>query len=866
MWWWYRALLRLYPRSFRESYGAELEAVARQRARETQGAAATLLFVIEMSADGVVSAAGSHAEIVRADVRDALRTMRRSPGFAATVMAIAALGIGATVVAFALTDHVLLRPLPFPAPDRLVKLYQDQSFRGYPRMELSPPNFLDWQRESRTLEVMGAYTDWSANVLGAGDPVRLEGALVTGTVFGVLEVRPEIGRTLTSLDDRLDAPRALVISHGLWTSRFGGRADVLGQSVLIDDQPHTVVGVMPASFVFPSRESTYWAPLRFEGELLSDRSNYFLDVIGRRRPGVRIEDVRAEMNGIAAQLARAYPDTNARNGATVIRLRDVVSRQARLTLWALTGASLCMLLIACTNLASLLLARAVDRHRELSVRAALGAGRDRLVRQMLTENVVLTAMGGAAGGLLAAGLVPFATRLVPTSLPIQEAPGIDLRLFGITAVATLGAAVLAGLIPSTRLTRARALQDGLREGARSGVTRSTERLRSALVVAQVTASMVLVIGAGLLLEALWRVQDVDPGFVPSQVLTLRTSLPMPKYGVTAVRERFYDRVLSELRRTPGVQNAAYISFLPMVMRGGIWPVSVDGAPPDPQNPHVASLRLISPGFFDTLRVPLLAGRDVRDGDRPDTVRVAVVSESFVRRHWPGLDPIGRHLGLAIGDATVVGVVHDIKVRGLERESEPQVYLASAQVPDNQIIYYSPKDLVARAAGDLQGLVPELRRIVAAADPEVPLSDIRPLSTIVAADLEARVVQLRVLWVFAGLAVLLAGFGVHGVLACSVASRVREIGVRFALGATRAGVVRLVLGRGLWLAAAGVTLGLVTAAWASSMLQSLLFGVNPRSVPVYGIAAIVCLAMAAGGSLLPALRAMRVNPVDAIRAD
>ena len=848
--WWFRPLLHLYPRSFRESFGDELHADVRLRLHHTRGVLARLLCMVEITADTVISAAAAHLDITRSDARAAWRTVRRSPMFAGTVVAVAALGIGATVVAFALTDHVLLRPLPFPQADRLVRFYQDQSFRGYSRMELSPPNFLDWQRESRTVEAMGAYSDWSANVLGAGDPVRLEGALVTGTLFGVLDVRPEIGRTLTSLDDRLDAPRALVISHGLWTSRFGGRPDVLGQSVLIDDEPHTVVGVMPASFTFPTRESTYWAPLRFEGELLSDRSNYFLDVIARCRPGVPIDEVRAEMNGIAAQLARAYPDTNARNGATVIRLRDVVSRQAQLTLWALTGASLCMLLIACTNLASLLLARAVDRHREFSVRAALGAGRDRLVRQMLTENVVLTAIGGVAGGLLAAGLVPFATRLVPTSLPIQEAPGIDLRLLAITALATIGAAVFAGLIPSTRLTRVQALQDGLRKGARTGVTRSTERLRSALVVAQVTASMVLVICAGLLLEALWRVQGVDPGFVQSQVLTLRTSLPMPKYGVTGVRERFYDRVLSAVRAAPGVQNAAYISFLPMVMRGGIWPVSVDSAPADPQNPNMASLRLITPGFFDTLRVPLLAGRDVRDADRPDTPRVAVVSESFVRRHWPSLDPLGRHLELAVGEATVVGVVRDIKVRGLERESEPQVYLASAQVPDNQIIYYSPKDLVVRVAGDSQALVPELRRIVATADPQVPLSDIQPLATIVAADLEARVVQLRVLWGFAALAVLLAGFGVHGVLACSVASRMREIGVRFALGATPGRVVRLILGRGLGLAAAGIALGLVTAAWASSMLQSLLFGVNPRSAPVYSIAAIVCLAMAAVGSLLP----------------
>jgi len=863
---WYRALLHLYPRSFRESYGDELEAVVRLRVRDARGPRERMGLRLEVVADTLVSAAGTHADLVADDLRSAWRSVRRAPAFAGTVIMVAALGIGATVIAFAVTDHVLLRPLPFPQPDRLVKVYQDQSFRGYSRMELSPPNFLDFQRGSRTVESMGAYTDWSASILGAGDPLRLEGALVTGTVFGVLGVPPEMGRTLTSVDDQPDSPRTLVISHALWATRFGGRADVLGQTLLVDDQPHTIVGVMPATFSFPSRAATFWAPLRFTGELMSDRSNYFLDSIARIRPDASIEQVRAEMQGIAAQLAQAYPDTNARNGATVIGLRDEVSRQARITLWALTGASICMLLIACTNLASLLLARAVERQRELAVRAALGAGRERLIRQMLTENVALTALGGTAGGALATALVPLVTRLVPTSLPIPEAPALDLRLLGIVVLATLAAAALAGLIPAFRLTRAPALLGGLRDGGRAGVSRATERLRSGLVVAQVTASMVLVICAGLLLEALWRVQAVDPGFVPAQVLTLETSLPMPKYAVTAVRERFYQQVLDGLRATPGVEQAAYIGFLPMVMRGGIWPVTVDGAPEDPENPHMASLRLVTPGFFDTLRVPLLQGRDIAAQDRAGSPRVAVVSASFARRHWPDQVPLGRRVGFPFAQAEVIGVARDLKVRGLERESEPQVYLASAQVPDNEIIFYSPKNLVVRASGDLQALVPHVRRIVAAADPLVPLSDIRPLASIVEADTAARVVQLRVLWAFAAVALLLAAFGVHGVLAFSVAARVREIGVRFALGATPGAVMRLVLGRGLWLAGAGILLGLLAAAWAASMLQSLLFGVDPRSAPVYAVAALVCLTMAMAGTLLPAIRAMRVNPVEAIKAD
>jgi predicted permease len=524
-----------------------------------------------------------------------------------------------------------------------------------------------------------------------------------------------------------------------------------------------------------------------------------------------------------------------------------------------------MLLIACTNLASLLLSRTLDRHRELSVRAALGAGRDRLVRQMLTENLLLTSVGGIIGGIAAVAAVPLVTRLVPLTLPIADVPSIDGRLFLICVLVTAGTGVLFGVLPSLRLASSASL-DGLKDGMRAGVSRSTERLRSALVIAEITASMLLVVCAGLLLQALWRVQAVDPGFQATGVLSLRTSLPMPKYSDTAPRQRFFTQVLDEVRSLPGVRQAGYISFLPMVMRGGIWTVTVDGQPQTPDNPHTASLRIVTPGFFDTLRIPVLQGRDVRDADTMDRPRVSLVSESFVQRHWPGQDPIGRRVSFPFGDLEVVGVVKDIKVRGLERESEPQLYLAASQVPDGQIIFYSPKELVVRADGDLPALVPLIRSIVARADPLVPVSDIRPLSDVVEADSAARVVQVRVLGAFAAAAILLAAVGLHGLLAFSVAARTREIGVRLALGATPGRVMRLVMSRGLVLAVVGIGVGLVLAAWAASLLQSLLFGVDPRNAAVYATAIGVCLIVAVVGTALPALRAMRVDPLDAIRAE
>jgi predicted permease len=862
---WYHALLRFYPQSFRAEYGDEMAAIFSERLRTAEGWRPWLSAWFEAILDAAVNAPALHADLLAQDLRLAVRTLRRTPAFALAAVLIAALGIGATTVTFGVADHVLVRPLPFPDADRLVKVYQDQTFRGYPRMEVSPPNFLDWKSTSRSFERLAAYTSQSATLVGVGDPVRLNGVIATGDLFATLGVPAALGRGLTSADDRDGGERVLVISHRLWATQFGAQSAVIGQSVLLDDIPHVIVGVMPPYFNFPSREAAYWAPLRFTPSQLEDRTNWWLNSVGRLKDGVTLTEARAEMRTIAAQLAQAYPAANDRNGIAVLFLRDEVSWRSRQMLWALAGAALCMLLIACTNLASLLLSRALGRQRELAVRAALGAGRERLVRQMLTENMVIAGLGGVLGSVAAVLAVPFVARLVPTTLPIPESPGVDARLLVGAVVVTLATGLVFGALPALKVA-ATATLAGLREGARSGSSRGTERLRSALVIAEVSISLVLLVCAALLVQSLWRVQNVNPGFDTTGVLTLRTALPVPKYAPTQLRERFYQQVLSNVRSVPGVAQAAYISFLPMVMRGGIWPVTVDGRAEDPNSAHTASLRLVTAGFFETLGIPRLAGRDIQDGDIQGAPRVAIVSQSFVDRHWPGQDALGRRLSMALADSTIVGVVGDVKVRGLERDSEPQVYLPSAQVADGSLVFYAPKDLVIRTEGAPMALVPAVRAAVASADPQVPLSDIRPLTEVVEADSAARSVQVKVLAAFTAMAIALAAAGLHSLLAFTVSARTREIGVRMAMGATRAHILRMVFLKGLALAGIGTCIGALFAAWAAGALRSLLFGVHPWEPTVFLGAIGVCAAMALVGSMLPALRATRVDPIEALRAE
>lgn len=861
----YRALLHLYPAAFRAEYGDELCAIFRARRRDVSGPVALLALWGETILDTARNAAATHADILRQDLRYGARTFGRSPGFTATTILIAALGIGANTAVFSLADHVLIRPLPFPDADRLVKLWEDDTYHGYTATDPSPANYRDWKRMSASFEAMGAYTERSVNLVGKGDPERLNAALVTADLFPLLGVRPALGRIFGPADDREGAPGTLLLGYGLWQTLFGGSPGVLGQRVVLDAEPYVIIGVMPRDFHFPSRDVDLWTPIRFAGENFEDRADRYLRVVARLRRGATLEQARAEMRIIAVRLQRSYPKENAGAGVTIRRLRDEVSRQARLLLMALVGSAVCVLLIACTNLANLLLARALVRRREVAVRTALGAGRERLVRQLFTESFLLAAAGGLVGVLTAVAAVPLLARLVPTSLPIAEVPSIDVRALVVAAVLTALTGVGFGVFPSLRVFRD-ADARGLREGARSGVGGRSGRVRSALVVAEVTAAVVLLVSGGLLLRALWRVSGTDPGFRADGVLTMRTALPWSTYGSTERRAAFYDRVLSGVRGLPGVTGAAYITGLPMVMRGGIWGVRVEGDLESEAQLRLASLRFVTPGFFAVMATPLRTGRDVSDADTLASSPVAVVSESFARRYFPSENPIGRRFKIASVDRTVAGVVGDIRVRGLETDSEPQVYLPYRQVPDGNLISYVPKDLVIRSSTDPRRLVPAVRAIVRRADAAQPVSDVRMLADVVAAETAPRLIQLRVLGAFAALALLLAATGIHALLAFAVSNRTQEIGVRMALGAGSHDILGMVLRDAVLPCGAGIAAGATLAYAASRLMQALLAGVPPGDAATFAVAITLSLLMTLTGSALPAIRALRVDPVSAIRSE
>jgi putative ABC transport system permease protein len=856
----YRALLRLYPSSYRAEYGSELLRTFMESSRGRGSAVGTLAAI----GDVVPNALLAHWEILRHDVHYAARTMSRSRGFVTTVVLVTALGVGANTATFSVADAVLLRPLPFPDPSALVRLCEGpKDGGGWGCMnELSPANFRDVAAAVTRTRNWGAFTYAEGNLVGFGEPVRIGGTAVTANVFSVLGARPMMGRVFdANARDRDEG--SVVLSYGLWQSQFGGDPGVVGKTIRLDDTPRVIVGVMPAGFQFPTPNDQFWTPLLLREDDYAQRDNTYLQSIGRLAPGATFEQARAELSAIFARLARDHPETNAETGFSFFRQRDFVLPRYRLMLLALCGASLSLLLLTGANLGNLLLVRAAGRERELAVRAALGAGRERLMRQMLTESVVLALVGGVAGVLVATLAVPLLSHLVPNTLPLAQAPRVDLRALAIAGAFTAITGIGFGLIPAAMVGRTgfRALRDGTRAG---GGRR--QRLRTVLVMVEVAVSVVLLVASGLLIRAVWKVQGVDPGFASERVLTLRTALPASRSADSVRRTEFYDRVLAGVQSLPGVTGAAYTSGLPMVLTGGIAGVEIPGAEVRNRRSDGVSLRYVTSQFFSALGIPVLQGRAVEDGDRMGRPRVAVVSESFAQHYWPNENPIGKIFRVRGLEPMVVGVVRDIKVRGLERTNEPQLYMSVAQAPGQLGGLYIPKDLILRASVQGETLVPAVRDVIRRVDPEQPVSNVRLMSDVVSEQTADRRAQLRILSALAAVALLLTGVGIHGLLAFMVAQRAREIGVRLALGAEPGRVARMIVGEAARLALFGGIPGILAAYAAARAMNALLFGIPPGDPITLASGTALVILVTLAGALVPAFRAVRVSPLLAMRAE
>jgi len=803
------------------------------------------------------------------DVRYALRTLRRAPGFAAVVVTILALGIGANTAVFSVVDAVLLRPLPLAGADRIVCVWEENLRLGWPQLTPAPANFVDWRVRNHVFTDMAALQGMIYAITGDGTPEEVEGNPVTANLFPLLGVSPILGRHFAPEEDRPGARKVALISYGLWQRRFGGAASALGRDVRLDGVPHRIVGVMPRGFAFPER-SDVWVPIGFTSRQLAMRDNHYLRVFARLKPGVTLVRARRDMARVAADLAREYPATNTDLGAVVIGLQEQMVGDTRLGLWALFGGVGCLLLLACANVSGLLLVRNISRSREMAVRVALGAGKWQLTRQAIAESLVLAIPGAAAGCLLALWSIRFLARLIPPELTGWSQPDLDVRLAAFTGTAALVSALMAGVIPAlatSRVDPARPLQQGGR-AAIGGQTLA----RRALVVGQLALTAVLSVGAGLLVQTLWKLAHVELGFRPEGVLTARTSLPassVSPYREFAQRGQFYQQVLERVRTMPGVVSAGYTTFLPLTNGGGTSFFSIEGAPPPPPgHNNDANHRVVTQDYLQTMGFRLRVGRFFEASDGPTSMPVAIINEAMVRRYWPGQDPLGGRIRLGGSDApwiTIVGVVDSVRQDRLELEGRPEMYFPSTQ-PFASYGWTAPRDLAVRVQGDPLRYAAAVRQAVWAVDPHQPISDIRPMQQLVNNELAFRDTQVRLLGAFAALALLLASVGLYGLLACDVAQRRRDIGVRLAVGATPGEALALVLRQGLMLALAGIGIGVALAFGAARLLSSLLYGVSSTDPAAFLVAAALLFVSALAASLIPARRAARIDPMEALRCE
>ena len=793
-------------------------------------------------------------------VRLALRSLRRAPAFTVAAVATLALGIGANTAIFSVVSGVLLDPLGYPEPDRLVVVWGRHVTIG--RETASLPDFLDWRSGARSFESLAAMTHTRFNLTGAGEPEVVWGGVTTAGLLGAFGIVPSVGRGFRAEEERGAAPRVAMLGEGYWHRRFGGRADILGRPILLSGVPHTVVGIVPAALRL-ERPVEVWTPLVTDST--GHRRSDFLTVFGRLQPDVTPERAQEEMTTIARRLEVQYPETNAGWSAEVVSLREQMVGEVRPALLVFMGAVGLVLLIACANVANLMLARVSGRTREMTVRAALGASRARLAGELLLESALIGLLGGGLGLVLAIWGIEAVRSLQPGAIPRIEEIGLDLRVVGFAAALSLLSGLAFGLVPAWRMAGSD-LREGLTEGGRGVAGKAgIHRARSALVIAEVALAFVLLAGAALLLRSFERLLRVDPGFAADHVLTTRVTLPRVKYTEEAGRLAFAERLLADAASQPGVRSAAVVSdaplgdsppYLSFEIRGGEAPR--DGSVQD------AAVFWTSPEYFETLRIPLVEGRFYDATDRIGGDPVVVVNQTMARRFWSGRRTLGARITLddpADPEArwmTVVGIAGDVRHDRLADQAYPQIYLPFTQTPTRSMV------LAARVEGDPAALVPAIRRSLAAIDPDLALTDIGSLEERKAASLARPRVNAAVLGAFALSALVLAAVGIYGVVAYGVVQRTRELGIRMALGAGGGSLLRMVIRQGMTPVLAGMAVGLAGALVGGRALRSLLFGVESGDlatlVAVTGFLATVALA----AIYLPARRAARSDPMAALR--
>jgi predicted permease len=810
------------------------------------------------------------------DFRFALRQFKKSPGFALTTILTIALGIGGTTAIFSLVNTVLLRPLPFPEPNRIMAVSSRDDRRpsvgGTAGAPLSYPDFFDWRSQNKSFSGLASFHDNDFTLTGNGEPKHLTGHIVSADFFRVLGVSPALGRDFAT-DDEKPGAHVVMLSHTLWESAFGSAGNIVGRAVTLDNKSYTVVGVMPKGFEFPIQNPApmLWTSLGDDaydpsGEpMTSERGAHLLDVVGRLKPGVTVDQAHADLEVIAHNLTAQHPNTNRHFvGALVTAELESLVGDTRPALRILFGAVTFVLLIACANVAGLLLARSSRRRSEFAVRAALGASRSQIVRQMLVESVALGLCGGAVGIALAMGLLRGLLELVPSDVPRLGLVSVDAKVLAFATLISVLTGLLFGVLPAWRTSRVNP-SAAMRDGNRTATTgRGHHRLQNSLVVAQTAVGLVLLVASGLLIHSFVRVLQVEPGFDRRNVLVASLSLPESRYS-SAQQTQFYQQLLPRVRALPGVQSASAGWPLPLSNSGMRIAFDIEGHPLPEGDRNTARATIANPGFFGTMRIPILRGREFRDSDDAKANPVVIVSQSFARKYFSDQDPIGKHITPGLSDGTVkevpreiIAVVGDVRSSGLRKDISPEYYLPFAQA-----VVTSPK-LVVRTAVDPVSLIAPLRAQVAQGDKNLPLYDVKTFDEVFSRSAAQPRFQALLLTCFAAIALLLSAVGLYGLLSYLVAQRTLEIGVRIALGAQRGSVLGMILRKGLTLAAIGLAIGVASSMVLTRLMSGLLFGVRPIDPLTFVVVSLVLMSVSLLASSLPAYRASTVDPMKTLR--